>query len=486
MIGSRLQAAPRARAASGASANLPQDPTSWSIRQASEALASGRISSAELTRACLARIDRLEPRINAFITVTPDHALMAARVADEERAEGRAHGALHGIPIALKDNIDTAGIPTTAASALFADRIPDADAEVVRRLKDAGAVSLGKLNLHEFAFGGTSVVTFYGPVRNPWNTAHSAGGSSGGSGAAVAAGLCLGALGTDTGGSIRIPAAWCGVVGLKPTYGRVSNRGVIPLCWSLDHVGPLARTVEDAATLLQGIAGYDAIDPSTQDIPVPDYVGELRRPARRLRVGVPRAAFFDNLSDEVRGITDQAIGVIAGLAAGIEDVRLPGVMTVPDALWGAEIAAYHQSWFPASSSAYQPATRRAIEGSLKTSAADYARALQQVLRLRRDVVAVFSGVDLLVTPCAAAPAWSIEESLRKEDSEKPLPPEMWTQWQFNIFGLPTIAVPCGFTRAGLPVGLQISGPHWGEPQLLSLAHAFEQATPWHNRRPRLD
>ena len=258
------------------------------------------VSPVELTRACLDRIEKLNPALNAFITVTAESALAEARAAEIEISRGEWRGPLHGIPVALKDLIDTAGTRTTAASALYQNRVPAEDAEVVRRLRRAGAVILGKNNLHEFAYGGSSLVSFFGDVHNPWNAAHIAGGSSGGSAAAVAAGLCYAAIGTDTAGSIREPAALCGCVGIKPTYGRVSARGVIPLSWSLDHVGPLAATVGDAAVVLQAIAGYDPLDVCSVDVPVSDYISGLHEGAKTLRIGVPRAHFYDELDDEVR------------------------------------------------------------------------------------------------------------------------------------------------------------------------------------------
>ena len=252
-----------------------QDLASLTLKQASELLRSGDASPVDLTQACLRRIDRDNSALDAFITVTGEQALAVARQMEAEQLRGIWRGPLHGIPIALKDNIDTAGIRTTAASELFKDRVPSEDAEVVRRLKGAGAILLGKTNLHEFAYGGSSSVSYFGPVHNPWALDRVPGGSSGGSAAATAAGLCYGSLGTDTAGSIRIPASYCGIVGFKPSYGRVSNRGVIPLSWTLDHVGPLCRTVEDAALMLRVIAGYDELDPAAVDAPVPDYIRAL-------------------------------------------------------------------------------------------------------------------------------------------------------------------------------------------------------------------
>src|SRR6185369_8049482 len=278
-----------------------------SIFETSELLRQGSVSPVELTTDCLSRIEKLNPKLNAFITVTADAALAAARQAEAEIRRGDLRGPLHGIPLALKDLIDIAGVCTTAASLQFKDRVPAEDAEVVRRLKAAGAVLLGKQNLHEFAYGGSSVVSAFGEVRNAWSREHIAGGSSGGSATAVAAGLGYSAIGTDTAGSVREPAALCGVVGLKPTYGRVSARGVIPLSVSLDHVGPIGRTVADVAAILGAIAGYDAADKSSRDAPLEDYVAALRKNFQPLRIGVPRKFFYDDLDKEVASATTHAI-----------------------------------------------------------------------------------------------------------------------------------------------------------------------------------
>src|SRR5262252_3551438 len=281
------------------SAAAPADLAALTLKEASGLLRRRDASPVDLTEACLNRIDKYNKTINAFITVTREQAIATAREMEAEQKSGKWRGPLHGIPIALKDNIDTAGVRTTAASGVFKDRVPGEDAEVVVRLKKAGAVLIGKLNLHEFALGGTSAVTYFGPVHNPWNLDHVSGGSSGGSAAAIAADLCIGSLGTDTGGSIRIPASHCGIVGFKPTYGRVSNRGVIPMSWTLDHVGPMCKTVEDTAIMLNTIAGYDDLDPATANVPVPDYVRALRFPTSKLRLGIPKMGFFENLHPEI-------------------------------------------------------------------------------------------------------------------------------------------------------------------------------------------
>jgi aspartyl-tRNA(Asn)/glutamyl-tRNA(Gln) amidotransferase subunit A len=417
---------------------------------------------------------------------------------EAEQRNGRWRGPLHGIPIALKDNIDTAGIPTTAASGVFRDRVPAEDAEVVTRLKNAGAIVLGKLNLHEFALGGTSSVSYFGPVHNPWALDHHPGGSSGGSGAAIAAGLCLGALGTDTGGSVRIPASCCGIVGLKPTYGRVSNRGVIPMAWTLDHVGPMCKTVEDAAMMLNVMAGYDERDPSSVSTPVSDYTRGVGAPASHLRLGRPKTGFFENLHPEVSEALEAALGVLAELTAGVGDVEVPAAGSVAD-VWNAEIYAYHAPWITASPDLYQAPTRGLIQQAERASSAVYAEARRHVDVVRRDITRVFAEVDLLVTPTQRNPPGLIvppQPALnagrgRGGGGRGGAPAGggggggLNNTAAFNIYGLPTISVPCGFTTDGLPIGLQISGARFAESTVVALAHAYEQATEWHRRRPNL-
>jgi aspartyl-tRNA(Asn)/glutamyl-tRNA(Gln) amidotransferase subunit A len=407
-----------------------------------------------------------------------------ARQAEEEIQHGRWRGPLHGVPLALKDIIDIAGVQTTAASALFKDRIPSEDAEVVRRLKDAGAVLLGKQNLHEFAYGGSSMVSYYGEVHNPWNPAFIAGGSSGGTAAAVAAGLCYGAIGTDTAGSIREPAALCGMVGLKPTYGRVSARGVIPLSWSLDHVGPIALTVTDAAVILQAIAGFDAGDISSDDIPLADYVAELGSGPQTLRIGVPREYFFASLDAEIESAVEQAMSVWTRLGAVVRDIELevPTDRTVQSA----ESYAYHAQHVARTPELYQPETLRRIRTGADVSATEYIHRRRELEKARREIWKVFESVDVFVTPTTPVPPPAIAQL--KEDPDQLRPTEILllrNTRPVNVWGLPAISVPCGFTRGGLPIGLQIVGPHWREALVLQLAHSYEQATDWHKRRPEL-
>jgi aspartyl-tRNA(Asn)/glutamyl-tRNA(Gln) amidotransferase subunit A len=453
-----------------------------SISEAAELLRQKKISPVDLTDACLDRIERLNPVLNAFITVTRESAMAGARVAEDEIQRGQWRGPLHGIPIGLKDLIDTAGVRTTCGSALFADRIPTEDAFVVERLKRAGAVLLGKQNLQEFAYGGTSASSHYGAVHNPWNPKHIAGGSSGGSAAAVAAGMCFGAIGSDTGGSIREPAAFCGVVGLKPTYGRVSTRGVFPLSWSLDHVGPICRNVLDAALMLEAIAGYDALDPTCVDWPIDPYANALSSKTdfrRGLRIGVARQPFFEDLDADIELAINEAIEVIRKISLSVTEVDLP---SVPTAVQAPEVYAVHKNYYANSPELYRPWMRERLAQAATADTSAYVADRFALERVRRTVNDVFTEVDLLITPTTPVPPITIEEA----SNMSPNPAgEIWLRntRPFNAYGLPTISIPCGFTRAGLPIGLQIAGPRFGEGRALAFAHAFEQATDWHKRAP---
>jgi len=457
------------------------DLTRLTIDAASARIAAGDLSPVELTRAYLERIEALGERVNAYITVTAEQALAQARALQAELAAGRRRGPLHGIPLALKDNIDTAGILTTAASAVYADRVPAADAECVRKLRAAGAVFLGKLNMHEFAYGGTSAVTHYGPVRNPWNLAHTPGGSSGGSAAAVAARLCAGALGTDTAASIRFPAAVCGVVGLKATHGLASIRGIVPLSELHDHVGPLCRSVADAALVMTALAGYDAADPVSIRTEPENYRNAIGDQVAGLRLGTPREPFFMGLDPDLDAAVERAVAALRGLTASVADVSLPNVDTY--AVIAGEIYAYHAALIadPARRALYQPQTRERILRDGMTSTTAYIEARRQMILARRNVAAVFADVDVLVTPTSMAPPMRVDAS----PDATPEFSMIRNTMPFNSYGLPTISVPCGFTRAGLPIGLQITGPRLGEARVLALAHAYEQATDWHLREPPL-
>ncbi len=454
--------------------------TSTTISELSQGLRRREVSAVEITRDCLRRIEKLNPALNAFITVMDESALEDARRADAEIARGEWRGPLHGVPVALKDLIDTANVRTTAASALYKDRVPTEDAEVVRRLRQAGAVIIGKNNLHEFAYGGSSLVSYFGDVHNPWDVGRITGGSSGGSAAAVVAGLAYAAIGTDTAGSIREPAALCGCVGLKPTYGRVSGRGVIPLSLSLDHVGPLAATVADAAIVLQAIAGYDAGDITKADVPVADYVSALREDAKALRVGVLRDYFFDDLDAEVASAIEHALRGIATLVTEVKDVRLE--VPTDRTLQAAESYAFHAENVAESPELYQPETLRRIRSGESVTAAEYIQRRRELDEARRGIGQIFAEVDLLVTPTMPMPAPAIADLRADPEALRPAELRLLRNTRpFNVWGLPAISVPCGFAQSGLPIGLQISGPHWREDLVLRLAHAYEQATAWHKR-----
>jgi aspartyl-tRNA(Asn)/glutamyl-tRNA(Gln) amidotransferase subunit A len=467
-------------------AQQPTELTRLTLVEAMAMLRRGTVSPVELTQAFIARIERLNPALNAFITVTAEQALQQAREAEAEIQRGQWRGPLHGMPLALKDLIDTAGIRTTAASAVFKDRIPAEDAEVVRRLKAAGAVLLGKLNMHEFAYGGTSVPSYYGAVHNPWNLGRIAGGSSGGSAAAVAAGLCIGALGSDTAASVRHPAAYCGVVGLKPTYGRVSTRGVIPLSWSLDHIGPLCRSATDAALLLEAIAGFDPPEPSSIDWPTERYASAIDGRTASLRIGLVRRPYFDHLDPEIDMAVIGSIEELARITAGVREVELP-YTNVLLTIASAEAYAFHKPNFTQTPQLYQPMTRRRLEQAASISAADYVNARREMKRLRWQADSAFANVDLLVTPTTAITPITIESGYL----DPPLPSdgtpvEFRNTHMFDVLGLPAISVPCGFTHDGMPIGLQIAGPRFGESRVLTLAHAYQQITNWHARFPRAD
>jgi len=460
--------------------------TKLSLSEASQLVRSKKVSPVELTQECLSQIERLNSKLNAFITVTADSALAQARKAEDEIHRGHWSGPLHGIPIALKDMVDTAGVRTTAASGLFKDRIPTQDAEIVRRLKAGGAVFLGKLNMHEFAYGGSSVISYFGPVRNPWEPAYSTGGSSGGSAAAVAAQLCYAAIGSDTGGSIRQPAAYCGIVGLKPTYGRVSTRGVIPLAWSLDHLGPMTRTVMDAAFMLQVIAGYDPEDTNSTDTPVADYAGTLGAKSSSLRVGIPRAHFYEGLHPEIQAAMDNALSVFGKLTSFQQKIEMPAPNDDAILILKVEAYAYHREYVSKTPELYQPETLKRIRAGAEISGAEYIDARRRLDQSRRSISKVFDAVDLVVTPTTPVPPFTISELLADLDHLRAK--EVLTlpnTRPFNLLGLPTVSVPCGFTSNGLPIGMQIKGPPGGDATVLQLAHTYEQATEWHKRGPNL-
>lgn len=454
-------------------------PEYWTLTQAAAALRRRLVSSEELTKLCLARIKKLDPALNSFITVTEEAALAQARACDRrfERRE-RGLGPLYGIPIALKDNIDTAGVRTTAGSQVFLHRVPADDAEVTIRLKAAGAVCLGKFNLDEFAFAGTGTTSYFGPVHNPWNLVHITGGSSAGPAAALAAGLCYGSVGSDDGGSVRIPAAYCGITGFKTSYGRVSTRGVVPSAYSLDTIGPMARSVEDAALMLQVIAGFDPKDSITADVPMPDYAAALQKPISELRIGIPRAYFYEDLDAEVAAAVEQAIRVLRPHVREVRDVVLPKFQFVKNGSYDIELLHYQRQFFYKWPELYQPSSRRMLTEMEKVTAVNYVETLKRLRDCRRDLRSIFRQVDVLVLPTRRDIAPTIKAAL--DGTYKP-PPS--TTSAFNRFWTPAISVPCGFSRDKLPIGLQVAGARFREPLVLAVAQGYQRETDWHKRRP---
>ncbi|GIX47548.1 MAG: amidase [Candidatus Tectimicrobiota bacterium] len=459
-----------------------------SLSQLSARLAAGDLSPVALTQAYLERIARLDAHLNSYITVTAELALQQAREAEAQLRRYGPRSPLHGIPLALKDLIATRDIPTTGGARVLEHVLPDHDAAVVERLRAAGAVLLGKLNLNEFA---TLVPSArYGPVRNPWHPEHSPGGSSSGSGAAVAAGLCAAALGTDTGGSIRLPAALCGIVGLKPTYGRVSLFGVIPLAWSLDHVGPMARSVRDVALLLQVLAGPDARDLACSEAPVPSYTAGLHGDLAGLRLGVPKAFFADFTDAEVRRAFDAAVGVLQEAGAQVEEVALPDLSeawAIAQVIINAEAYVWHAPSLQRQAADYGPQVRAFLERGRDILATDYVRAQQARARLRRDVLAACAHVDALLTPGALVPAPPLEaRTVRLAGREvRLLPALVSATCPFNLTGQPALTLPCGFSATGLPLALQIVGKPFAEATVLRIGDAYEARSDWHRRRPPL-
>jgi len=438
------------------------------IVDVSEALRTRKLSPLELARACLQKIEQLNPVLNAFILVTADQALKRAREAEEEIARGEWRGPLHGIPIGLKDLIDTAGLPTTAASNLYRNRIPAHDAEVISRLQRAGAVFLGKQNLHEFAYGGSSMISCFGEVHNPCDPEFIAGGSSGGSTAAVAAGLGYAAIGTDTAGSIREPAALCGVVGLKPTYARVSAEGVIPLSVSLDHVGPIARTVADATMVFRALADGGGIPPDFQEL--------WAQANRKLRMGIPRTFFYDDLDPEVAKSVESALAAMKPLASEMRDIKL-----TPDndrTVQAAESYAYHAEMAAKTPPLYQSETLRRIKTGEKISKEDYRRRLAVLEEAREEIRKAFQEVDVIVTPTTPIPAPRISELKQNPDLLRPRELVLLRNTRpFNVWGIPAISIPCARTASGLPIGLQIAAAPQREDLLLECAHACERVIP---------
>lgn len=451
--------------------------TSLYLHEAAELLKTGQISPVELTQAHLVRITQLDQRLNAFITLTPELALQQARQAEAEILKGNYRGALHGIPVGLKDLYETEGIRTTAGSTFFTDYIPEADALVVRKIKEAGGILLGKLNMHEIALGVTNENPHYGDCCNPWDLKQISGGSSGGNAAALAAGLCIAAMGSDTGGSIRIPASLCGVVGLKPTYGRISLRGVIPLSWNLDHAGPMGRCVEDVAILLQAVAGYDPQDAWSADMPVTDYLGLPADGVRGWRIAVAANDYFTDaeiVDGDVHEAINQAASVFEDIGAVVEQVSFPnareaamanGLMTPSDA------AAFHHQRLAENPQGFGADVLKRLQTGAAYSSTEYIQARRTQTILRCQFNEFFNEYDLLLTPTTPITA-------PERGSADPVDrPRLLTRFTapFNLTGLPALSVPCGWSKEKLPIGVQLVGKSWAEVKVLAAGRLYEQA-----------
>ncbi|HEY1388221.1 MAG TPA: amidase [Ktedonobacterales bacterium] len=469
-------------------------PETMTLTEARDAIRTGALTSEELVTACLRRIAETEPALHACVTVMSDAALAQAREADAAIQAKARVGPLHGLPIALKDLIETRGVLTTAGSRVLDDWIPDRDAAVVTRLAQAGGIALCKTNTHEFAFG-----TYTPPTRNPWDTARIPGGSSGGSAAALAVGDCPGAFGTDTGGSIRIPAACCGVTGLKPTYGLVSRTGIVPLSWSLDVAGPMARSVADCALLLDALAEYDPSDPDSVDVPLLNYVAALsdaRSPdvaVRGARIGVPTSYFFHPIDPEIEAAVRAAIAAFVSLGATVVELAMPAAL---DDFFGVyrgvqrpEAYTWHSDmgWLTTRADRYTPTVRANLEAGAEISAKEYIHAQQARRAFTTEMLALMEQVDVLLTPTMALPAPLADESDTPLRAGGEIVPEgnLRCTFPFNMTGQPALSLPCGFTAQGLPIGLQIVGARFGEAPILRLGHAYQRVTSWHTRRPPL-
>ena len=461
-----------------------------SIADAAELVAKKQLSPVEVVDAHLERIGKTDARLNSFITLLETESLAAAKAAAADIQRGRYRGPLHGIPIGLKDLYYTKGIRTTVGSKIMSDFVPDENATVVEKLREAGAIIIGKLQMHEFAIGSTSENPHYGPAHNPWDTDRVTGGSSGGSASAVASGQCMGALGTDTGGSVRVPASLCGIVGFKPTFGRVSKYGVFPAAWSLDTVGPMTRTVRDAAIVLNSIAGHDPRDPSSSRRAHEDFTAELGQDVTGVRIGIPKEHFFDLIDEEVEGSVRKGARVLEGLGASVDEVSIPLLEYADEiglTISSSEAAEIHADNLRERPEDFDPGVRSRLEMGALTTAAQYLQAQRARAAFNRQVRQTMDHVDVLLTPTTAVTAPKIgQKMVAVGDGEEPrLTLLARLTRPFNFCGVPAISVPCGFTPAGMPISLQLAGRAFEEAAVLKVAHAYEQATDWHQRKPSL-
>jgi aspartyl-tRNA(Asn)/glutamyl-tRNA(Gln) amidotransferase subunit A len=466
--------------------------TDWTIAELSTAIHDRKISPVEVIEACLARIARLDRRLKAFITLDAEGALRVAKEREVEAAAGRWRGALHGVPLAFKDLCHLRGLPTSCGTKTAEYFVAEHECTAAVRLIAAGAITLGKLNMTELAMGPFGDNAHHGHVDNPWRAGHVSGGSSSGSGAAVASGLCFGALGSDTGGSIRLPSACCGIVGLKPTYGRVSRAGVMPLSWSNDHIGPMTRTVRDAALMLQLIAGRDPIDATSTHRPVPDYLHGLEAGIAGLRVLVPENFFFQGVDPEITAGVRSALGVLQGLGARVAESRIPDPHVMNDVcnvISRCESAAVHTRLYRERPHELQPVVRARLDLGFRIPAHDYLQAQRLRARLTRAFLRdVFADADVLLAPVIPVPAPPLAHAIDGPVDELTTRQGHFARLtrSFNGLGLPSLSVPCGFSRDGLPLAFQIVGRPFDEATVLRVGHAYEQSAGWYRRRPPLD
>ena len=459
-----------------------------SAAQLAPMIKSCELSPVEIVEAHLSRIRDTEPVLNSFITVLPDAAMTAARQAERDIRAGRYRGPLHGIPVGLKDLFNTGGVRTTSGSRIYDNYVPSQDCTVAARFREAGAILLGKLNMHQFAYGPTGENPDYGHMHNPWDPDRVSGGSSGGSGSAAAAGQCTITTGSDTGGSIRIPAALCGIVGLKPTYGRVSRHGLTPLAWSMDHPGPMVRTVEDAAITMNVIAGHDPNDVASATLPVPDFTAALTGEVRGLRIGVPRQYMEAPLDPEVRQAINEALEQMEKMGADVVEVEFPEfdhAAAISTTMLMAEASACFRDLLASDGNRLYEPVRLRLEAGLFISAVDYLRAQQARAVFDRAARRLLEDVDLLAGPTepVTAPPLLQQQVLAGEHEVGTVAALTQYTRPYNITGFPAISVPCGFSSEGLPIGLQVAGRPFDEETVLRAAHAYEQSTNWHTRRP---
>lgn len=468
-----------------------QDPALLSVLDAADLIRRRRLSPVEVTQASLDRIGRWEPMINAFITVLADQALEVARAHEKMISSGYHLGPLHGVPIALKDNIFTEGIRSTAGSKILADNVPTSDATVVERLRRAGAVLVGKLNMHEFAWGGTTDNPHYGPTRNPWDVTRFPAGSSGGSGAAVASREVHAALGTDTGGSIRLPSAVNGCVGIRPTIGRVPNFNVVPLAWSMDTVGPMARTVADVAAMLSVIAGHDPRDGGTDTRPVPDYLAGIDGGVRALRIGIVSDYFFSHLQEPVRQAVREALDELVRLGAELREVaihNIHGNISAQLTIESVEPSTFHQLWLRERPQDYGDDVRALLEMGEMYTGTQYVQAQRYRSVLRQEFIDAFRDVDVFICPTlpfVATPVGETKVVIEAGVEEDMLSAIMQYTGVASLTGLPSMSVPCGFSADGLPIGMQIIGRPFDEATIFRVGHAYQAVSDWHMREPTL-